>query len=69
MSETITDEDLLRRAVTCARPHRNLEAPRWVAVRDVFGLGSTKATELCRRFGLDPDAKVPGIPCNCDDYE
>jgi hypothetical protein len=28
---------------------------RWTAVMSVFCVGSTKASELCRRFGLDPD--------------
>lgn len=56
----ISDDDLLRRAVTGARSrtHGRRYHWRWVAVMDVFALGSSFAHELCRRFGLDPDEKV-----------
>jgi hypothetical protein len=30
----------------------------WSVVGRLFGLGSTSATELCQRFGLDPCLKV-----------
>jgi hypothetical protein len=52
----IPTEDLLRRAVMNARGRKN--GPRWVAVMDAFGLGSTYARQLCRLFGLDPDEPV-----------
>lgn len=58
---------MVERAVRNARPHRTTEAARWVAVRDVFGFGSTTSIELCLRFGLDPHERVPGIKCNCDE--
>lgn len=50
---------LLERAVRSARP-RNSRGwqPRWVAVKDCFALGSTYSTDLCRKFGLDPDELV-----------
>ena len=57
----ISDNDLLRRAVRGARDwsapdhHRH---PRWVAVSRCFALGSTYATQLCRRFDFDPEEKV-----------
>jgi hypothetical protein len=47
------DTELLRRAVYTARGRR--KGPRWVAVMETFMLGSTRAQELCRRFGYDPD--------------
>jgi hypothetical protein len=59
----IPDEELLRRAVTGARDRktpRHNKHPRWVAVMDLFLLGSTYSHELCRRFGLDPDEQVRG---------
>jgi hypothetical protein len=34
--------------------------PKWAHVRDAFGIGSTSATELCRRFSSDPD-ELTGI--------
>lgn len=32
--------------------------PRWSHVAAVFGLGSTSAQGLCRRFDVDPDEIV-----------
>lgn len=55
----IPDHELLRRAVFTARATRSRGyQPRWVAVMDVFLLGSTFANHLCRRFGYDPDEQV-----------
>lgn len=57
----IPDEKLLGRAVRGARSHKHRKGQkhwRWVAVMDTFGLGSTYAHQLCRRFGLDPEEKV-----------
>jgi len=57
----ISDDQLLKRAVISARDptapshHKH---PRWVAVSQVFVLGSTYSHQLCRRFGLDPDELV-----------
>lgn len=50
--------DLLGRAVMNARLGWGRKGPRWRAVMAVFGIGSTRAQELCRRFGLDPDEEV-----------
>jgi hypothetical protein len=50
------DAELLRRVVRSVirkRPRRHEFA--WVAVMEAFGLGSTYAAQLCRRFGIDPD--------------
>lgn len=58
---SIPDSELLRRAVVNARPERHYigrTAPRWVAVKNTFLLGSTYSNQLCRRFGLDPDEMV-----------
>lgn len=52
----IPDEELVRRAVLNARSKNNL--PKWVAVMNTFGLGSTCATQLCRRFNVDPDEGI-----------
>lgn len=57
--QIIHDEQLLERAVRGARNSRSsASVPRWVAVRDLFCVGSTTANGLCRRFGLDPDENV-----------
>lgn len=57
----ISDEKLLERAVRSARDSTapsHHKHPRWVAVSQVFALGSTYSHQLCRRFGLDPEEMV-----------
>ena len=56
----IPDAELLGRVV------RSLVTPRprraelaWSEVHRAFGLGSTYAAQLCRRFGFDPDTGEP----------
>ena len=49
---SISDDELLRRAVCSARPKRG--AFRRDAVMERFMLGSTFAEQLCARFGVDP---------------
>lgn len=69
MSITYSMRELVERAVRCARPTRTTDAPRWVAIMDTFGLGSTSATQLCREFNLNPHEIVPGARCSCPDSE
>lgn len=55
------DDFLLSRAVRGCRDHTASSGhrhPRWVAVSITFGVGSTYAMQLCRRFDLDPTEKV-----------
>lgn len=47
-----TDARLLEWAV---RNVKKPGMPKWVAVRDLFAVGSTSAHAICRRFGVDPD--------------
>ena len=57
----IPDTRLMESAVRNARSrvHRKgLKHYRWVAVMDLFGLGSNYAKSLCVRFNLDPDEMV-----------
>lgn len=57
----IPDAELLKRAVSSARDRKfpkGAKHPRWVAVMDCFGLGSTFSHQLCRRFGLEPTELV-----------
>lgn len=56
----ISDEDLVQRAVRNARPRHPAGSVRWGAVADALAVGSTYATNLCRRFGLDPHEQLPG---------
>lgn len=55
--EDIPDKDLLERAVRNAKPRKG-RVPKWSAVSDTFGLGSTYSIQLCRRFDVDPDQQV-----------
>ncbi len=55
--DDVPDERLVERAVRGARPRKG-RVPRWSAVADAFALGSTYATQLCRRFNIDPDQQV-----------
>lgn len=54
----ISDEELVRRAVRNAWPKDRVRVPRWSAVGEVFALGSTYSTQLCRRFDVDPNKLV-----------
>lgn len=57
---SIPDKELLERAVRGCRARQTVlkTHPRWVAVMELFALGSTYSQELCRRCGLDPDETV-----------
>lgn len=55
-----TDEFLFGWAVKHAGNSAQQRNPRWVHVMGLFGLGSTSATALCKRFGADPDERVGG---------
>lgn len=57
----VSDELLLSRAVSNALDssrNKGVPHPRWVAVKDVFCVGSTYAHLICLRFGFDPDEMV-----------
>jgi hypothetical protein len=57
----LTAHTLLNRAVRGARDRRSRKGVkhlRWVAVMDLFALGSGYSKDLCRKFGLDPDEEV-----------
>jgi hypothetical protein len=57
----ISDLLLLTRAVRNARDeskNKGVGHPRWVAVMDLFNIGSTYARLICNRVGYDPDEIV-----------
>lgn len=37
--------------------------PLWAVVRNIFGCGASRATDLCREYGFDPDKEMPPIVC------
>lgn len=53
--ESITVRHVFANARQIARL-RKAGGPNWVFAMDLFGLGSSYATEICRRMGIDPDA-------------
>jgi hypothetical protein len=66
--DEIPDAKLLERALRNAKPRAPGKSPRWYAVSFAFGLGSTFAIELCRRFGVDPHEKLDGPVCeSCEE--
>lgn len=40
------------------------DLPMWAVIKDLLHVGSTRAHELCREFGHDPDEKVAGLVAN-----
>lgn len=55
----IPDADLLSRAVReCRHGVGRGKLPLWSVVARRFALGSTFASQLCRRFGCDPEEMV-----------
>ena len=59
-----SDRELLRRAISNARPERGeSKAVRWGDVMRVFGVGSTTAHILCREAGIDPEELRDGSRC------
>lgn len=61
------DERILWGVVANAGRRATLPRPRWAHVMDATGLGSTRSTELCRRFDFDPSEMVPKEPVEADD--
>ena len=61
--------ELVERAIRNAKPRIGSDAPRWVAVKYAFGVGSTLAHELCRAYGFDPDEIVISPKCEACDAE
>jgi len=51
-------EDLVRRAMANVTNHRRVDRPLWAIVADMFGVGSTRASELCDQYGYDPVAEI-----------
>lgn len=58
------DVSLLEWAVGHAGNNAADPGPRWSHVAALFGLDSTSAAALCRRFAVDPDERVGGCK-NC----
>ena len=76
----LADLDWAKLVEQAVRFAANVDAktlPLWAVLKSVFGIGSTRAHQLARRFGLDPDrlreGRVvdmgEGCYCNaCDSY-
>lgn len=66
-----SDADYLAWVVEHAGSRADRERPRWSFVAEIFGLGSTSAWEMCKRFGFDPEEIMGrfldcGEGCDCE---
>lgn len=59
--------ELVKRAVSNARPTKGGMHPRWVAVKEVFAVGSTTAQQICEVFDVNPDELLRGPYETCPD--
>jgi hypothetical protein len=63
-------EALIKQAVSYPINANQTPLPRWACVRNMFGLGSTRGTQLCKDFGVNPDDEIDGHPCQvCEDEQ
>lgn len=61
LTPTVNDNNLVRRAFANATNLAGSPRPRWAVIAATFALGSTYASELCRKLGKDPDELIePG---------
>lgn len=58
------DAKLVEQAVRCAENVSTNSQPLWAVLMSVFAVGSTRAHQLARRFGLDPDRMREGRVVN-----
>lgn len=52
---SVSDGQLVENAVRNAGRLSDRPAPRWHHVAEALAIGSSRAKDLCLRFGLDPD--------------
>lgn len=57
------DQLLIWGAIANAKNPNFGNYPLWAVVRDIFGCGASRATDLCREYGFDPDKELPTIDC------
>ena len=65
-SPRVSDRDLVERAVINSHRRGGLRQPLWAHVADALAVGSTHATELCSRFGLDPEEQAGSDTSFCE---
>lgn len=53
-----TASGLVMRAMANMKPRKGRSCPRWMAVMDTFGTGSTLAQALCVAQGYKPEEKI-----------
>lgn len=64
--ESMSDEEYLRKAVTYAGVNSYDRRPRWSHVGRITTNGCGVSSELCIRFGLDPDEIVGREVADCE---
>ena len=50
------ENDLIRRAIMNVR--KNKTTLNWVHIMNIFGVGSTRAKEICKTYNIDPESTV-----------
>ena len=55
---SVTQEELLRRALLALRPRGGTQEPRWFVVMEALALTSVGAIKLCRRLQLDQNERT-----------
>lgn len=53
-----TDDELIRRWLRAQKPAKRGGTFLWARVVEQFCIGSTSATDVCRRHGFEPDTIV-----------
>lgn len=68
-SKLSSDQLLIWGAIANAKNPNFGSRPLWAVVRDIFGCGACRASDLCAEYGFDPDKEMPPIVCEiCEDY-
>lgn len=57
-----TDDELVRRWLNSQQEAKRGGTFLWARVSEVFCIGSTSATDVCRRHGYEPDKIVKRSP-------
>ena len=49
-------DDLIRRAIFNVKKKKSTQ--NWIHVKDIFGVGSTRAADICKEYSIDPYSTV-----------
>jgi ribosomal protein S13 len=52
--DDIPRDDIIKSALRFLRATKRGKSPAWAVVRDLCGVGSTSAVQICEEIGIDP---------------